>query len=66
LLQTAGDIRSSYLKFFEDRGHVVRPGAPLAPDDPTLLFSVAGMGQFKSLYSMSPEDGAFTRASTVR
>ena len=45
-MQTAQDIRSAYLKFFEERGHAVRPGAPLAPDDPTLLFSVAGMFLF--------------------
>jgi alanyl-tRNA synthetase len=66
VVQSSSDIRSSYLKFFEERGHAVRPGAPLAPDDPTLLFSVAGMVQFKPFYASDPATLEFTRATTVQ
>ncbi|MDZ7667913.1 MAG: alanine--tRNA ligase [Gammaproteobacteria bacterium] len=42
------DIRAAYLKFFEDRGHRVVASSPLVPhNDPTLLFTNAGMVQFK-------------------
>ena len=46
-MQTA-EIRSTYLAHFANRGHRVVPSAPLIPgDDPTILFTVAGMVQFK-------------------
>jgi len=42
------EIRAAYLKFFEDRGHRVVASSPLVPhNDPTLLFTNAGMVQFK-------------------
>jgi len=44
------DVRAEFLKFFEDRGHVLMPSAPLVPDDATLLFVNAGMVQFKSVF----------------
>ncbi|MGC9319487.1 MAG: alanine--tRNA ligase, partial [Armatimonadota bacterium] len=37
------EIRDSFLGFFEDRGHRIMPSAPLVTDDPTTLFTVAGM-----------------------
>jgi alanyl-tRNA synthetase len=44
-------IRSSFLGFFQDRGHKVVPSSPLIPyDDPTLLFINAGMNQFKNVF----------------
>lgn len=48
---TSAGIRSSFLGFFEERGHTVVPSAPLIPvDDPTLLFTNAGMNQFKDVF----------------
>ncbi len=47
---TTAEIRSRFLEFFRARGHEVRPSSPLVPaDDPTLLFTNAGMVQFKSM-----------------
>ena len=40
------EIRDSFLGFFEERGHLIVPGAPLVTDDPTTLFTVAGMQPF--------------------
>jgi alanyl-tRNA synthetase len=41
---TVGEVRSKYLKFFEKRGHVVIPSAPIVPgNDPTTLFTSSGM-----------------------
>ncbi|NLT60647.1 MAG: alanine--tRNA ligase [Candidatus Hydrogenedentes bacterium] len=46
------DIRSSYLEFFRERGHVVERSDKIVPsNDPTLLFSSAGMVQFKPYYT---------------
>ena len=49
---TARYIRESFLQFYRERNHRVMKGAPLVPkDDPTLLFTSAGMVQFKKNYS---------------
>jgi len=67
LVRASHEIRTAYLKFFEARGHAVRPSAPLVPrDDPSLLFTVAGMVQFKPLYSTPPDQLPFKRATTVQ
>ena len=48
---TSDEIRSSFIDYFRDRGHTVVPSAPLIPaDDPTLLFTNAGMNQFKDVF----------------
>ncbi len=61
---TSNEIRSSFLKFFENRGHRVVPSSPLVPgDDPTLLFTNAGMNQFKDLL-LGREKRAYKRAAT--
>ncbi len=47
---TANEIRDSYLKFFESKGHVIVPSAPIVvKDDPTLMFTNAGMNQWKDI-----------------
>ncbi len=67
MARASHEIRAEYLKFFAARGHTVRPSAPLVPrDDPSLLFTVAGMVQFKPYYSMPPEQLPFKRATTVQ
>jgi alanyl-tRNA synthetase len=48
---TSAEIRKSFLEFFEQRGHRVVPSAPVIPHgDPTLLFTNAGMNQFKDVF----------------
>jgi len=45
------DIRAEFLKYFESKGHEVKPSAPLVPEDATLLFNNAGMVPFKSIFT---------------
>ncbi|MBI2278560.1 MAG: alanine--tRNA ligase [Candidatus Brennerbacteria bacterium] len=45
------DIRAEFLKFFAARGHAVVPSSSLVPDDPSVLFTTAGMQQFKRYYT---------------
>ena len=47
---TANEIRESFKKFFESKGHLIVPSAPMViKDDPTLMFTNAGMNQFKDI-----------------
>ena len=58
------DIRHSFLTFFEERGHRVVASSPLVPgDDPTLLFTNAGMNQFKDVF-LGREKRDYARAAT--
>lgn len=45
------DIRKEYLEFFRTKGHEVISSMPLVPDDPTLMFTNAGMVQFKDIFT---------------
>ena len=47
---TTAEIRSTFLKFFEERGLKLYPSSSLVPDDPSLLLANAGMNQFKEYY----------------
>jgi alanyl-tRNA synthetase len=45
------DIRKAYLQFFESKGHLIVPSAPIVlKDDPTLMFNNSGMAQFKEYF----------------
>ncbi|WP_142848002.1 alanine--tRNA ligase [Telmatospirillum sp. J64-1] len=51
-MQTVNDIRSAYLGFFAKNGHEIVPSSPLVPrNDPTLMFTNAGMVQFKNVFT---------------
>ena len=51
-MMTTADIRSFFLEFFENRGHKIVPSSSLVPhNDPTLLFTNAGMNQFKNVFT---------------
>ena len=63
-MKTTNDIRSGFLDFFGRNGHEVRPSGSLVPhNDPTLMFSNAGMNQFKNVFT-GAEKLPFTRAAT--
>src|SRR5690242_12244103 len=50
-MMTGAEIRSSFIEFFRQRGHEVVPSASLVPyNDPTLMFTNAGMVQFKDVF----------------
>ena len=61
----ASEIRSRFLRYFEGQGHAIRPSSTLVPaDDPTLLFTNAGMVQFKRVF-LGLEEPAFGRRATT-
>jgi alanyl-tRNA synthetase len=61
---TADEIRSGFLRYFEERGHRVVRSSPLVPqNDPTLLFANAGMNQFKDVF-LGREKRDYTRAAS--
>jgi len=63
-LKTADDIRSGFLRYFEERGHRVVKSSPLVPqNDPTLLFANAGMNQFKDVF-LGREQRDYKRAAS--
>jgi len=60
------EIRGSFLAYFEGRGHRIVPSSPLVPgDDPTLLFTNAGMNQFKDVF-LGRERRDYLRAATAQ
>ena len=64
-VRTAAELRRAFLDFFVARGHTAVPSAPLVPNDPTLLFTTAGMVQFKPYYTAAG-DLPYTRAVSVQ
>src|SRR3982750_1918264 len=60
----SAEIRSSFLEYFREKGHAVVPSSSLVPeDDPTLLFTNAGMNQFKDVF-LGREQRDYTRAAS--
>ncbi|HEV3178007.1 MAG TPA: alanine--tRNA ligase-related protein, partial [Stellaceae bacterium] len=63
-MQTANDIRAAFLAYFQRHGHEIVPSSPLVPrNDPTLLFTNAGMVQFKNVFT-GVEKRPYSRAAT--
>src|SRR5512133_1224980 len=61
---TAADIRRAFLQFFHEHGHTVVPSSSLVPgNDPTLLFTNAGMVQFKDVF-LGLDKRPYNRATT--
>src|SRR5690606_23887903 len=64
--QTASETRRAFLDFFREKGHEIVPSAPLVPhDDPTLLFTNAGMNQFKDVF-LGTGSRPYTRAADTQ
>src|SRR4249919_107203 len=65
-MKSLSDVRSGFLEFFAGHGHEVVPSSPLVPrNDPTLLFTNAGMVQFKNLFT-GVEKRPYQRAATAQ
>src|SRR6187200_185520 len=65
-MSSVSEIRSSFLDYFRRIGHELAPSSPLVPrNDPTLLFTNAGMVQFKNLFT-GAEKRPYSRATTVQ
>ncbi|OYP60254.1 alanine--tRNA ligase [Prevotella sp. P3-122] len=61
-MMTANEVRESYKKFFETKGHKIVPSAPMViKDDPTLMFTNAGMNQWKDIILGTKDPGADVR-----
>jgi alanyl-tRNA synthetase len=65
-MQTVNDIRRSFLDYFAANGHAIVPSSPLVPrNDPTLMFTNAGMVQFKNVFT-GAEKRDYSRAATAQ
>lgn len=63
---TSAEIRRTFLSYFQNRGHAIVPSSSLIPaNDPTLLFTNAGMVQFKDVF-LGVEKRSYTRATTAQ
>ena len=66
-MMTANEIRDSFKKFFESKGHTIVPSAPMViKDDPTLMFTNAGMNQWKDIILGTREPEPRRRADTQK
>ncbi len=66
-MMTANEIRDSYKKFFESKGHTIVPSAPMViKDDPTLMFTNAGMNQWKDIILGTREPEPRRRADSQK
>lgn len=64
-MPTTSDIRAQFLEFFASKGHAVLPSSSLVPhNDPTLMFSNAGMNQFKNIFTGVEKPPEIPRAAT--
>jgi alanyl-tRNA synthetase len=65
-MMTSSEIRASFLEFFRKNGHTVVPSSSLVPgNDPTLLFTNAGMVQFKDVF-LGKDTRGYTRAASAQ
>jgi len=65
-MMTSAEIRKKFLEFFQSKGHVIVPSAPIVvKNDPTLLFTNAGMNQFKD-YFLGNQKPAHTRVADTQ
>jgi alanyl-tRNA synthetase len=63
---TSAELRTAFLEFFSQRGHSIEPSSSLVPgNDPTLLFTNAGMVQFKDVF-LGREQRNFNKAATTQ
>ena len=66
MTMTGNELRQSFLDYFRERGHTIVRSSPLVPgDDPTLLFTNAGMNQFKGVF-LGEEKRDYRRAVSAQ
>jgi len=67
MIKTSNTIRQEFIDFFKSKGHTFVPSAPVIPqNDPTLLFTNAGMNQFKAIFLGDNKDGLRRAANSQK